>query len=220
MTEIRRNRVRTRIDDAQSRTSHRAPAGPPDQALHVLSMAQRTADDHLQTVYLEADRIRAEAEEAAEQIARDAQARQQQIREQADQLIEDARKTADQRLREAQDRAEEMQRDARNVLAQARAQAERTDASARAEADELRQAARFRHDQVIGELDASREAYQRHIEQLAQFDHEYRARLTAFMQTQLRMLWTDQPHVDDEQLDDREAADQAAYNRMDRPARE
>jgi hypothetical protein len=33
---------------------------------------------------------------------------------------------------------------------------------------------------------------------LEQFDQNYRARLTAFMQAQLRALWVDEPHVDAE----------------------
>jgi hypothetical protein len=39
---------------------------------------------------------------------------------------------------------------------------------------------------------------QQQIEALELFDREYRARLTAFMQGQLRALWVDQPQVDGE----------------------
>lgn len=221
MTEIRRNRVRTRIDDSSmpGRALHRPPAAPgalpappaivvapaepapeSDRALHVLAMAERTAEEHLRAVHQAAEELKAEARAAAERISQEAETRRQQIREQADQLLEDTRKTVEQQLGEARGRAEELEREAREVLAKARAEAERTDAAARADAEKLRRSAQFRHDHVVGGLEATRESYQQQIEALAKFDHEYRARLATFMQSQLRSLWTDQPHVDDEPL--------------------
>ena len=47
----------------------------------------------------------------------------------------------------------------------------------------------------MGGLAARREALQQQIEALEQFDRDYRSRLTAFMQSQLRQLWVDQPQV-------------------------
>jgi membrane protein involved in colicin uptake len=176
------------------------PAPGSDQALHVLAMAQRTADDHLQAVYQAAETMKAEAQAAAEQIRRDAEAAREEIRAQADQLLAVARETVEQELREARAQAEALQREARQALDEARERADRTDAAAKTAAEDLRRAAQFKYDHVVGGLESTRESYQRQIEALAQFDHEYRARLSSFMQGQLRALWTDQPHIDDKQL--------------------
>ena len=84
------------------------------QALRVLMMAQRTADDH----------------------------------------VNDARREADKLLTEARSKAEEVTRDAR----------------------------------AMGGLDAKRTALQKHIEELKQFEREYRTRLKAYLESQLRDL--------------------------------
>ena len=100
------------------------------QALRVLMMAQRTADDH----------------------------------------VSDARREADQLLSEARSKAEEVTREAR------------------AKADALERDARQRHQEAMGGLDAKRTALQKHIEELKQFEREYRTRLKAYLESQLRDL--------------------------------
>ncbi|WP_432829365.1 DivIVA domain-containing protein [Dactylosporangium sp. CA-092794] len=100
------------------------------QALRVLMMAQRTADDH----------------------------------------VSDARREADKLLSEARTKAEEVTRDAR------------------AKADALERDARQRHQEAMGGLDAKRTALQKHIEELKQFEREYRTRLKAYLESQLRDL--------------------------------
>jgi len=100
------------------------------QALRVLMMAQRTADDH----------------------------------------VSDARREADKPLSEARTKAEEVTRDAR------------------AKADALERDARQRHQEAMGGLDAKRTALQKHIEELKQFEREYRTRLKAYLESQLRDL--------------------------------
>ncbi|MEH1011525.1 DivIVA domain-containing protein [Micromonospora sp. CPCC 206060] len=109
------------------------PGGAGDgeqQALRVLMMAQRTADDH----------------------------------------VSDARREADQLLSEARSKAEEVTREAR------------------AKADALERDARQRHQEAMGGLDAKRTALQKHIEELKQFEREYRTRLKAYLESQLRDL--------------------------------
>ena len=108
------------------------PVGPDgeQQALRVLMMAQRTADDH----------------------------------------VSDARREADKVLSEARAKAEEVTRDAR------------------AKADALERDARQRHQEAMGGLDAKRTALQKHIEELKQFEREYRTRLKAYLESQLRDL--------------------------------
>ncbi len=100
------------------------------QALRVLMMAQRTADDHV------AD-----------------------ARREADKLLSDARAKAEEVTREARAKAEALERDARQ-----------------------------RHQEAMGGLDAKRTALQKHIEELKQFEREYRTRLKAYLESQLRDL--------------------------------
>jgi cell division septum initiation protein DivIVA len=73
--------------------------------------------------------------------------------------------------------------------------------SAQANADEIMHQARQRYEDVVGSLAAKRAALQRQIEALEQFDRDHRARLTNFMQNQLRALWVDEPRVDAEEIE-------------------
>jgi DivIVA domain-containing protein len=100
------------------------------QALRVLMMAQRTADEH----------------------------------------VSDARREADKLLTDARTKSDEMTRDAR------------------AKAEALERDARQRHQEVMGSLDSKRTALQKHIEELKQFEREYRTRLKAYLESQLRDL--------------------------------
>ncbi|MEV1287365.1 hypothetical protein [Micromonospora sp. NPDC049679] len=158
-------------------------------------MAQRTAEEHVSSAHRQADKIRSDAMAAAEQTARDAEVHAQNVRREADKVLVEARGAAEQTAREAQTRMEEAQRDADKIVSQARAQAEATAAKAEQNAVELELQAQRRYEDVVGSLAARREALQQQIEALERFDREYRGRLTAFMQGQLRSLWVDQPQV-------------------------
>jgi len=117
----------------QLRSSGAAPVSSGDgeqQALRVLMMAQRTADEH----------------------------------------VSDARREADKLMTDARTKSDEMTRDAR------------------AKAEALERDARQRHQEVMGSLDAKRTALQKHIEELKQFEREYRTRLKAYLESQLRDL--------------------------------
>lgn len=122
------------------------------QALRVLMMAQRTADDH----------------------------------------VSDARREADKLLSEARTKAEEVTRDAR------------------AKADALERDARQRHQEAMGGLDAKRTALQKHIEELKQFEREYRTRLKAYLESQLRDLTGREQSLEAEMAARNEAAPRAA----------
>jgi DivIVA domain-containing protein len=100
------------------------------QALRVLMMAQRTADEH----------------------------------------VSDARREADKLMTDARSKSEEMTRDAR------------------AKAEALERDARQRHQEVMGSLETKRTALQKHLEELKQFEREYRTRLKAYLESQLRDL--------------------------------
>jgi DivIVA domain-containing protein len=115
----------------QLRSSGPVSAGDGEQqALRVLMMAQRTADEHVGDA-----------------------------RREADKLLTDARAKADELTRDARNKAETLERDARQ-----------------------------RHQEVMGSLDSKRTALQKHIEELKQFEREYRTRLKAYLESQLRDL--------------------------------
>lgn len=171
------------------------------QALQVLTLAQRTAEEHLVGARREADRICAEAGARAEQIIRDAQAHAQVVQQEAEKSLAEAHAAAGQMARDVQAHADHAQRNAEKILADARARAEEMAKDAQANADELKHQARQRYEEMVGSLANKREALQQQIEALERFDRDYRARLTAFMQNQLRALWIDEPRVSAEDLE-------------------
>ena len=174
------------------------PGAHPNQALQVLTLAQRTAEEHVARAHHQADKIRTDALAAAEQIARDAQVHAHNVRREADKILADARAAAEQIARDSHARTEEARRNAEKIVADARSQAEQIGEDAQANADHLNLQARQRYDDVVGSLGTKRESLQQQIEALEQFDREYRSRLTSFMQGQLRALWVDQPQVNGE----------------------
>ena len=167
----------------------------PNQALQVLTMAQRTAEEHVATAHQQADKIRTDALAAAENIARDAQIHAHNVRREADKVLFDARAGADQIGKDAQAAAEEARRNAEKIVRDAQARADSIAAEAKANAEQLNLQAQQRYDDVVGSLGVKRAALQEQIEALEHFDREYRGRLMAFMQGQLRALWVDQPQV-------------------------
>lgn len=171
-----------------------APAHP-NQALQVLTLAQRTAEEHVARAHHQADKIRTDALAAAEQIARDAQVHAHNVRREADKVLTDARAASEQVARDSHSRTEEARRIAEKIVAEARAQSEQIVAEARASSEHLNLQANQRYDDVVGSLGTKREALQNQIEALEAFDREYRSRLTNFMQGQLRALWVDQPQL-------------------------
>jgi len=184
---------------ADSQTSEQAVVAPPqahpNQALQVLTLAQRTAEEHVARAHHQADKIRTDALAAAEQIARDAQVHAHNVRREAEKTLADARAAAEQIARDSHARTEESRRTAEKIVADARAASEQIAEDAQANADHLSLQARQRFDDVVGSLGTKREALQQQIEALEKFDGEYRSRLTTFMQGQLRALWVDQPQV-------------------------
>ncbi len=171
------------------------PRGLPNEALHVLTLAQRTAEEHVAAAHHQADKIRTDALAQAEEIARDAQMHAHNVRREADKVLFDARAAAEQSARDLQARTEEARRNADQIVADAQARAESIAAEARSNAEALKQQAQQRYDDVVGSLGVRRESLQQQIEALERFDREYRSRLTGFMQNQLRALWVDQPQV-------------------------
>jgi DivIVA domain-containing protein len=122
--------MQAELEQVRAQSGSAAGGDGEQQALRVLMMAQRTADDHLS----------------------------------------DARREADQLLSEARSQAEELTREAR------------------AKADALERDARQRHQEALGGLETKLTALKEHIEQLKQFEREYRTRLKSYLESQLRDL--------------------------------
>jgi DivIVA domain-containing protein len=99
----------------------------------------------------------------------------------ADQAVADARREADEALSRARLQADE-------ILARARSQAEQITSDARAHAESLERDAQERHRQATGSLVGQREELERRVDDLRTFEREYRARLTAYLEGQLRDL--------------------------------
>jgi hypothetical protein len=166
-----------------------APAMSPDEALQVLALAQRTAENHITAANRHAETVRAEAQAAAEQIRREAHAYADRIRDEVDNLLNEARSAADLRAQDAEAQAAEVRRRAEATLADAHTEAERIVADGRDRAEQLDLRAKQRYEDAVGSLAVKREALQKQIELLAAFDADYRQRLAEFMHAQLRSLW-------------------------------
>ena len=99
----------------------------------------------------------------------------------ADQAIADARREADETLGRARREADE-------ILGKARRQAEQITSDARARAETLERDAQERHRQAMGSLVQQREELERMVDDLRAFEREYRSRLKAYLEGQLRDL--------------------------------
>jgi DivIVA domain-containing protein len=99
----------------------------------------------------------------------------------ADQAIADARREADETLSRARHEADD-------ILTKARRQAEQVTSDARARAESLERDAQERHRQAMGSLVQSREELERRVDDLRAFEREYRSRLKAYLEGQLRDL--------------------------------
>lgn len=172
------------------------------QALQVLTLAQRTADEHVASAHRQAEKIIAEARAQSERIVHDAGTHAEELRRDAERTLGEARGTAEQIAREAQKHADDTRQDADAVLNEAQSRADEIVKDAQSRADELQHQAQQRYQDVVGSLATKREALQRQIEALEHFDHEYRSRLSGFLQNQLRALWVDEPHLDTAELDE------------------
>jgi len=138
------------------------------------------------------DRVQRE-KAAAEQAARGMQAELEQIRAQggpvsAGEGEQQALRVLMMAQRTADDHVNDARRESDKLLSDARSKAEEVTRDARAKADALERDARQRHQEAMGGLDAKRTALQKHIEELKQFEREYRTRLKAYLESQLRDL--------------------------------
>src|SRR2546423_7487985 len=150
-------------------------------------LAQETAELKAQLDRLNRDKS------AAEQAARAMQSELEQVRSQGGPVItgdgeQQALRVLMMAQRTADDHVADARREADKLLSDARTKAEEVTREARAKADALERDARQRHQEAMGGLDAKRTALQKHIEELKQFEREYRTRLKAYLESQLRDL--------------------------------
>jgi DivIVA domain-containing protein len=96
-----------------------------------------------------------------------------------------AQQTADHAIAEARG-------EANKIVGDARAKADAIEREARAKADALERDAQDKHRTIIGVLETQRTALERQLEELRQFEREYRSRLKSFLEGQLRQLETTQ----------------------------
>ncbi|MGE5133975.1 MAG: DivIVA domain-containing protein [Gemmatimonadota bacterium] len=99
----------------------------------------------------------------------------------ADQAIADARREASETLGRARHEADE-------ILGKARQQAEQLTSDARARAESLERDAQDQYRQALGSLTQQREELERRVDDLRAFEREYRNRLRAYLEGQLRDL--------------------------------
>jgi DivIVA domain-containing protein len=161
-----------------------APAGPGADP----RLAGENADLKSQLDRIQRDK------QAAEQAARAMQAELEQIRAQGGAVVvggdgeQQALRVLMMAQRTADDHVSDARREADKLLSDARAKAEEVTRDARSKADQLERDARARHAEAMGGLDTKRTALQKHIEELKQFEREYRTRLKAYLESQLRDL--------------------------------
>src|SRR5947207_7773001 len=189
LDEVERELARLIEENNELRaTADRGGRGGPIGPVGDPRLAQENAELKAQIDRLNRDKS------AAEQAARAMQAELEQSRTQggAGMITGDGEQQALRVLmmaqRTADDHVADARREADKLLSDARAKAEEVTREARAKADALERDARQRHQEAMGGLDAKRTALQKHIEELKQFEREYRTRLKAYLESQLRDL--------------------------------
>lgn len=101
----------------------------------------------------------------------------------ADELVADAKAEADKLLGDSQARSEQLDVDTK-------LRAEKLEADTRARSEAVDREARDRRQQIFGSLEAERTKLERSVESLRAFEREYRSRLKAYLEGQLRQLET------------------------------
>jgi DivIVA domain-containing protein len=97
----------------------------------------------------------------------------------ADQAVADARREADETLSRAR-------REANDILSKARRQAEQVTSDAQARSESLERDAQDRYHHAMGSLVQQRDELERRVDDLRIFEREYRNRLKAYLEGQLR----------------------------------
>ena len=99
----------------------------------------------------------------------------------ADQLVDDAKNQADQIIGEARTKAERLE-------AESKANADRLEADARSRAQMLDSETASKRQIMFGDLEKEQEKLNHEVENLRQFEREYRSRLRSYFSQQLELL--------------------------------
>lgn len=161
------------------------PAAPPpteplrgpdghEAALRTLLLAQRTADEAIAEARAEADQLLLEARAEAESTVEAA-------RNESESTLTAARTEAESTLTAARSEAE-------GALAAARTEAESTLSTSKNRAARLDAEVAAQIQAATGDLDERRRMLEARIEELRAFEREYRTRLKAYLEAQLRDL--------------------------------
>ena len=110
----------------------------------------------------------------------------------ADELVTEASEQAEQVLAEARQKASELEStaraDAERITNEAHGNAARMDAEAKARLAQVNKEADDRRAEVFGKLESDRDELAQSVEELQQFEREYRARLKLYFTEQLQAL--------------------------------
>ncbi|MGH8823203.1 MAG: DivIVA domain-containing protein [Jiangellaceae bacterium] len=101
----------------------------------------------------------------------------------ADELVADSKLEADRLLADARQRAD-------NIDSESSAKVSKIENDAQGRADALEREAQQRHEQVVGKLESEREHLDSQVQNLKAFEREYRSRLKAYLESELRKLET------------------------------
>jgi DivIVA domain-containing protein len=155
-----------------------------ESALRTLLLAQRTADAAIAEAQAEADELLAKAKAEAERTV-------SQARTEASNALQGARGEAESTLSSARSEAE-------RTLNAARSEANQTVTAAREKANQLELDVAAKVEAATGGLEVRRRQLEARIEELRAFEREYRTRLKAYLETQLRELGAGHPGAGDE----------------------
>ena len=156
-----------------------------EAALRTLLLAQRTADEAIAEARAEAEQIltaaRSEADTTLTSARSEAESALSSAKAEAERTLAAARSEADTTLTGAREEAE-------STLTAARSEAESTLSTSQAKARSIDQDVAARISAATGDLDERRRSLEQRIEELRVFEREYRTRLKAYLEGQLRDL--------------------------------
>jgi cell division septum initiation protein DivIVA len=151
----------------------------------VARITDAEVDEHLRSVLNQSGHSGPPAGQPAE--PGDKQARPDDM-DTAARVLALAQQAADQVMAGALREADRARREADEMLTEARRQAEQITGDARARAESLDRDTQERHRQAMGSLVQTREELERRVDDLRAFEREYRSRLKAYLEGQLRDL--------------------------------
>jgi len=184
LDEIEREFARLIEENNELKGQGGGPAGRPDAAAGsdtgLEAVSPSGADRRLARENAELKSQLQELEQRLQQ-AREGQPSGPSDSEQALSVLMTAQRTANEHVADAR-------READKLLGDALTKADELKGSAKSTADDLEKDARDKYQEAMGGLEVQRQSLQKHIEELKAFEREYRSRLKAYLEGQLRDL--------------------------------